>query len=217
MTNADGSINCNSGTSQVIVDVRPAISGWGGQTVICLGQTINNLFASPGTVTRWEYKYSLTQPSDWQTLSWIPIVGTNQNSYSPTPSLAGYYKYHAIVNNGECVNEPTINNTVEILVNPLPTLFNVSGGGSYCAGGIGVAIGLSASEVGVNYQLLFGGSPIGAPIPGTGGGLNFGLQTTAGIYTVIATNPVTGCSRQMSGNQTITINQLPTTSAIYHQ
>jgi hypothetical protein len=102
-------------------------------------------------------------------------------------------------------------------VNPLPTLFNISGGGSYCAGGIGVAIGLSASEVGVNYQLLFGGSPIGAPIPGTGGGLNFGLLTTAGIYTVIATNPVTGCSRQMSGNQTITINQLPTTSAIYHQ
>jgi hypothetical protein len=102
-------------------------------------------------------------------------------------------------------------------VNPLPTLFNVTGGGSYCAGGIGVNIGLSGSEVGVNYQLLLGGLNIGTPISGTGGALSFGLQTAAGTYTVVATNPSTGCSRQMAGSQTITINPLPPTSAIYHQ
>ena len=99
----------------------------------------------------------------------------------------------------------------------LPALFNVTGGGSYCTGGSGVNLGLSGSESGINYQLQIGGTTIGSAVAGTGGALSFGLQTAAGIYTVIATNATTGCQLQMTGSQTITINPLPTTSPIYHR
>src|SRR5258706_7281654 len=50
--------------------------------------------------------------------------------------------------------------TVTVTVNSLPTAFSVSGGGSYCSGGSGVAVGLSGSQAGVNYQLYNGASTI---------------------------------------------------------
>ena len=34
-----------------------------------------------------------------------------------------------------------------------PTLYSVTGGGPYCSGGSGVAVGLSNSEIGVTYQI----------------------------------------------------------------
>lgn len=84
-----------------------------------------------------------------------------------------------------------------VYVNPLPPLDTVTGGGSYCAGGTGVNVGLSYSHTGINYQLFIGASPVSAPVPGINSVLNFGLQTTAGTYAAIAINPVTGCVRNM--------------------
>ena len=36
-----------------------------------------------------------------------------------------------------------------------PSAFAVTGGGSYCTGGTGVAVGLAGSASGVNYQLVY--------------------------------------------------------------
>ena len=99
--------------------------------------------------------------------------------------------------------------SITIVVNPLPPLCNVTGGGSYCVGGPGDHVGLSCSSPGISYQLLLGGSPVGLPLAGTGGPLDFGYQTAAGIYTVMATNTTTGCQRLMTGSATIVINPLP--------
>ncbi len=96
-----------------------------------------------------------------------------------------------------------------VTVNPLPTLFSVTGGGSMCAGDPGVNVGLSGSVAGVSYQLMLLGSPVVTPVVGTGSAISFGLQTTAGVYTVVATDPVTGCSRTMSGSATVTVNPNP--------
>jgi trimeric autotransporter adhesin len=96
-----------------------------------------------------------------------------------------------------------------ITVNPLPTLFSITGGGSFCAGGTGVHIGLSGSITGVNYQLYNGASPVGGPIAGTGSALDFGLLLVAGTYTVTGTIVTTGCNTSMSGSATIVINPLP--------
>ncbi len=106
------------------------------------------------------------------------------------------------------------NVTASVLVNPLPSLYTVIGGGSYCAGGSGVHVGLNFSTPGISYQLFRGGTSIGVPVAGSGSGLDFGLETGAGIYTVVATNPITGCSVTMSGSGTITINPLPTIFAL---
>ncbi len=94
-----------------------------------------------------------------------------------------------------------------ITVNPLPTLFSVTGGGSYCAGGLGLPVGLSGSVSGTSYQ-LFNGTSGGITLAGSGGVLNFGTQTSAGTYTVVATTS-SGCSRTMTGSVTITVNPLP--------
>ena len=88
-------------------------------------------------------------------------------------------------------------------------------------GGSGVPIGLSNSETGVTYQLMIGsppGSPVGPQLNGTGGPINFGLHTTAGTYTVIATKTPPGCSITMNGNAMILVNPLPAapTGIVYH-
>ena len=96
-----------------------------------------------------------------------------------------------------------------ITINPLPTLYLVTGGGNYCSGGTGVHVGLSGSTIGVNYQLIVGGLPSGSPMPGTSVAIDFGAQTTAGSYSVLATNTTAGCSQLMTGTATIVINPLP--------
>jgi len=103
--------------------------------------------------------------------------------------------------------------TVPFTVNPSPTLYTVTGGGSYCAGGPGLPVGLSGSQSGVSYQLYCGTSPVGGPVSGTGSAISFGLQTSACIYTVVATFTSTLCTATMTGSATVTINPVPTAIA----
>ncbi len=100
-----------------------------------------------------------------------------------------------------------------VMNNPLPVVYVVTGGGSYCVGDSGVVVGLSGSNTSVNYQLLKGGAAIGAPVAGTGGLLNFGSQT-AGSYTVVATDALAGCTSNMAGAAVITVNSLPPSFAV---
>ncbi len=111
-----------------------------------------------------------------------------------------------------CAN--TMTGSVPVNINPLPALFNTTGGGDYCAGGSGLAIGLSSSSIGVSYQLLNSGLPSGAPMSGTGLALNFGVRTAAGNYTIVGTNITTGCMATMNGSATIVVNPLPVMHAV---
>jgi hypothetical protein len=74
-----------------------------------------------------------------------------------------------------------------ITISPLPTQFNVTGGGAFCEGESGVAVGLDDSEIGVNYELFRDGNSV-TNLAGTGNVLDFDLQTQAGTYTVTAEN-----------------------------
>ncbi|MFM9005720.1 MAG: MopE-related protein, partial [Flavobacteriales bacterium] len=88
-----------------------------------------------------------------------------------------------------------------------PTAFNVTGGGSYCAGGSGVAVGTDGSETGVSYQLRRNGTDTGSPVAGTGSALSFGNQTAAGSYIVVANSLASGnCSNNMTGSVAVNIN-----------
>jgi hypothetical protein len=51
---------------------------------------------------------------------------------------------------------------------PQPQAFAVTGGGAYCEGGDGVAIGLSGSQTNVLYQLKLNGENFGDALAGTG-------------------------------------------------
>lgn len=90
---------------------------------------------------------------------------------------------------------------------PLPICFVVTGGGSYCAGGTGVPVGLSGSQTGVNYTLWSYSGEIAGPVPGTGGPLSFGLQTLPGYIMARAENIATGCTNWMYNFIVISITQ----------
>jgi hypothetical protein len=137
----------------------------------------------------------------------IPVAGTGVTLDFGPQTTAGVYTVIATSASTTCVNIMT--GSVSIMVNPLPGLFNVTGGGAYCAGGTGMNVGLSGSTAGIDYQLMNGGISTGAAVAGTGGFIDFGPQTAAGTYTVVATDAVTGCTNNMTGSSLVTINPLP--------
>ncbi|MBX2901870.1 MAG: Ig-like domain-containing protein, partial [Cyclobacteriaceae bacterium] len=94
--------------------------------------------------------------------------------------------------------------TASVAVNALPDMKNVTGGGSYCAGGPGVSIGLDASQTSTTYKLYRAGTGLAGSYSGTGTPMFFGMMTTAGMYTVTATN-ASGCSSAMAGSATVAI------------
>ena len=98
------------------------------------------------------------------------------------------------------------NATITITSNP-PAVFAVTGGGSYCSNASGVAVGLSGSQLNVNYQLFRGGGNIavGSPVAGTGNAIGFGLQSIADQYTIVATNQYDAQSTNMANAATIRI------------
>ncbi len=106
--------------------------------------------------------------------------------------------------------------TQTININPLPTVYTVTGGGIYCSvPGTGAHIGLSNSDTGVNYQLKRGATSVGSPVAGTGAAFDFGTFTdSTAAYTVVATNATTGCSRNMTGSVTVSRRISPATYSI---
>jgi len=117
---------------------------------------------------------------------------------------AGSYSVIATNATSHCISN--MSGAASIVVNPLPATYTVTGGGTYCEGGGGVTVGLNSSGAGVNYQLYNAAAPTGINMTGTAAALNFGLQTAAGSYTVLATNFVTGCSSMMSDSAIVHIN-----------
>ncbi|WP_207625840.1 immunoglobulin domain-containing protein, partial [Niastella populi] len=93
----------------------------------------------------------------------------------------------------------------------LANTYTVTGGGAYCSGGSGVAVGLSGSQLDTVYQLQLDGVNIGTPVTGTDNPISFGLQTAAGTYTVVA-NTADG-TISMNGQATVSINPIPTPTA----
>ncbi len=92
-----------------------------------------------------------------------------------------------------------------VTVNPLPTVFSVTGGGTMCAGDAGLSVLLSSSVTGTVYDLYNFGVPV-ASMAGSGAYLDFGPLSVTGTYKVVATTTATGCSDTMSGSADIWVN-----------
>ncbi|AEI49657.1 hypothetical protein Runsl_3282 [Runella slithyformis DSM 19594] len=150
-----------------------------------------------------------------------PVNGTGSAISFGNKTVVGTYTVVATRTTGNCT--ATMTGSVTISITALPTAYTVTGGGAYCAGGSGVAVGLSNSESGVSYQLKKDNVNAGTPVAGTGAAISFGNQTAAGNYTVEASKPVSGsgangtlsvpaanCTITMTGSVAVTINTLPT-------
>jgi uncharacterized protein DUF2341/type IX secretion system substrate protein len=141
-----------------------------------------------------------------------PKAGTGSSIDFGPQTAAGIYSIVGTNTITTCFGN--MSNTVTISINPLPNIYSVTGGGSYCAFGTGVLVGLSGSDIGVTYQLLVSGSPVPGTVAGTGSAITFGAKTTPGTYTVVATNPSTTCTQNMAGSVVISINPLPSSYTV---
>ncbi|MFY9595106.1 MAG: gliding motility-associated C-terminal domain-containing protein, partial [Bacteroidales bacterium] len=186
-TSAEGCTN--TATVTVTVNPTPTVTASASPSTICSG--------SSSTLTA----------GGANTYSWSGGLGTG-SSKTVSPTSTTTYTVTGTSAEG-CTNTAT----VTVTVNPLPTAYDVTGGGSYCSGGTGVPVGLLGSESGVNYQLQLNGSDVGTSVSGTGSAISFGNQTVAGTYTVVATNATTSCVNNMTGSVTVTIDPLPTIAA----
>ncbi|SDB81321.1 beta strand repeat-containing protein [Williamwhitmania taraxaci] len=135
------------------------------------------------------------------------VVTANGNSASLNfASDAGSGSLSVYTTNG-CGNSAPL--SMGVTVNLLPQIFSVTGGGAYCTGGTGVAVGLNGSVVGVDYTLYRDGVTTGNTVAGIGAVISFGLQTIVGTYTAIAQNTTTLCTENMNLSRTVTVNPLP--------
>ena len=182
------------------VCVDPDVPTITSNTAICTGQSINLsiLSGNLNSATSW----------NWYTGSCGGTSAGTGTSISVSPTTTTTYYVRGV---GSCTSAGSCA-SVTVTVNELPFVFNVTGGGSYCSGGTGVDVGLSGSELGVNYQLYGNSIAVDGLVAGTGAALNFGSQTIAGDYTVIATRTIgdNTCTQSMTGTRMVTINELPT-------
>ncbi len=140
-----------------------------------------------------------------------PVSGTNSAISFGSQTQAGNYTVQATT--VQCSQAMSGSATVTILSGP-PAQFAVTGGGTYCTGGTGLAVGLAGSQTGVNYQLRRSNGTInvGSPVAGTGSAISFGLQTVASDYSVLATNTVTLATQAMLNSVSIRIAAIRTPS-----
>lgn len=181
-----------NGTPGISINVLPTVyNAYGGGT-FCGGNNGVYLTSSQSGVS---YQLKLSG-NNYLT----PVTGTGGQLFLPVSQSGSYTVIGSNVSTGCAQN---MSGTVSITINTIPSLFTVSGGGTYCTGSSGVSVMLSGSQAGVNYQLKRDGSNSGSALAGTGAGLIWsGL--TAGSYTVTATNPSTGCNSAMNGSAVAT-------------
>ncbi|HOT14912.1 MAG TPA: Ig-like domain-containing protein [Bacteroidales bacterium] len=166
---------------------------------VCEGSAIS-LVGGPITPDIVNYSWTST-PAGYTNSYHSPLLSSNA-----TEGLSKTYTLKTTDIHG-CVNTAS---TV-VTVNATPTIYNVTGGGAYCAGGPGMSIGLDGADKNTTYTLKRGITPVATYNSGTNtSAFTFGTFTQAGEYTVVATS---SCTANMNGSVNITVNSLPTVYA----
>ena len=205
ITSATSAYGCSQAiageTATITVSSLPSasISGTGS---VCPGGNTNLVFSGTAGATVY-YNTDGTTPLS-VILSGTSGIGTY--TLNVTPTVATIYTLDSIVSGSY---HGTISGSATVSIYILPSPYTVTGGGSYCSGGTGLAVGLGNSQTDVTYQLYNGASTVGSPVAGTGSSISFGTFTASGTYTVLATDDITTCTTNMTGSATISINSRP--------
>ena len=205
-TATDGITGCMSnmsGSATVVVNPLPIVFAVTGSGSYCVGGA-GLPVGLTGSQTGADYRLY----DGAATVSGIVAGATGTGTLSlGVYTASGTYSVMATDHTTGCTNP--MSGSATIAINPLPVVHNVTGSGSYCAGGAGLPVGLDNSEAGIKYTLYTGATAVSGAIAGTTSApVTFGSYTAAATYTAVATNPGTGCSSNMSGSATITITPL---------
>ncbi len=176
-------------TSPVVISGVPQFN-------ICKGSTITLSDASPGGV--WS--------SSNTNVATITAGGVVSSGPNPSGTATITYSYPST----SCYV------TQLFTVNALPIVYNtiipVPYPNNYCPNAAtGIPIALNASQIGISYQLDTIGGTYGSPFiaANTTGNLWGINKWPKGTYNVVATDPASGCSSNMSGTVTVNVNALP--------
>ncbi len=114
-----------------------------------------------------------------------PIIGTGKKLDLGIQPSGSYY---VIATQGKASCTISTLDTAQITAIPSPVVQTlIPAQGHYCIGDSGIHIKSSSSEIGVQYQLLSSGIPLGPVFSGTGNPIDFGLYTS-GSYSVLESN-----------------------------
>jgi hypothetical protein len=160
---------------------------------------------------------SLPYSYQWY-LNGNPVSGASASSYDPPNLLnSGTYVYYCMVSDGCGQTENTSAKTITVVDEAVIT---VSGGGTYCQNDF---VTLTSEVTGGTGTILYQWqeSPDNSSwtcISSATGNLFNPPTNTAGqnYYRVDLTVNGAACNDPLSNSQTVTINPLPVTSAIYH-
>ena len=194
-----------TGTETITVNALPTAVLSGGGT-ICAGATLPSVSIALTGASPWSITYSDGANST--------TISTSTSPYTITAATAGTYTVTALTDANTCAGT-SLTGSAAVIVNPLPTVYGISGTGSIC-NGISSPITLSNSTIGVNYKLKTASFPYtGSVVAGTGAAITFTPPASPlGTFTVEATNATTGCVAQMSGSVTTIISTNPVVSLV---
>ncbi len=195
-----GCTNTMKGSVVITINPLPTANTVTGGGAICAGSTGVPVGLNTSTAG---INYTLSNGT--KTIATLPGVAGKSLNYG-LQTVAGTYTVAATNVITGCIAD--MSNSVAVIVNPLPAVDTVKGGGSYCAGGIGADITLSNADAGISYQLYKGSVAIGSGVTGMNAPLDLGFQTS-GIYTVLATDMGSGCTKIMTGSATATATPVP--------
>ncbi|MBX2905993.1 MAG: Ig-like domain-containing protein [Taibaiella sp.] len=187
-------VGAGSVTAIVTVNAAPTISGLTASTTnLCAGTS------TPVTLTAGSTSGAGTLVAYTWSGPGMTTTTNTTGTITVTPSVTGTYSVSVSYSGSGCTSSAA---TSSITVHPVPAIFAVTGGGSFCSGGAGIGLGISGSVPGVTYVLYLGTTTV-TTVSGTGSPISFGSFTTVGTYSVIATNAA-ACYSIMTGTATIT-------------
>jgi gliding motility-associated-like protein len=192
VANASGCYN--NATKNITVNLAPTVSFVGLPNSICQS-------ATPVTLT------GNMAPSGTFSGLGITDLTNGTATYNPSGYIPNNYNISYTYQDPVTLCTSTFTKVVSVKLSP--TVFSVTGGGTYCQGGAGLPVGLSNSTNNIAYELFLNGYTTGQTIIGNGAALTFGSKTTQGTYTIIATDPGNSCSRNMTGSAAIVVDPLP--------
>jgi len=182
--------NSSGCASTLVATVNALPAPIAGPSSLCIGSSATySLTAAPFTGT-------------WSTTN--PAIGT----INPTTGVYGPAGTGSGTTTIVFTNTATCTSSMNVSVNPVPTVFAVDPTGTlhYCAGGSGISLTLSGSETAAIYS-IYNGASVVSTVAGTGAALPLGTFTAAGTYSVVAA--IGTCTAAMTGTTTIVIDPAP--------
>ena len=185
-------LTCTS-TLNEVSPVLPAVTTMGGGAVYCVGDPVNDILVDVTGNGPWTLDYTLDG------------VAQSMNSATSTINLGALEGEYILTNISDlgCTNSAI--GTETIIIQDVPTVEDILGGGTYCDGDL-------VNDIYVN---LTGTAPWtldytlnGSNMTATGTLDSLNLGNAPGSYVITGITDA-GCSNAASGNQTIIINTLP--------